>query len=278
MRIGVLTRTFARDSIEECLDAVVAHGMDCVQLNLVSLGGPALPERLDPALCDRVREATASRGIAFSAVTGVFNMIHPDVEQRREGLRRLRELARSCERLGTSVITLCTGTRDPENMWRRHPANDAPDAWDDLLVSMQEAVALAEESGVTLGIEPEVSNVVDSARKARRLLDTMGSPHLKIVMDGANIFHAGELPRMHTLLAEAFDLLGADIVLAHAKDLSRDGEAGQEAAGTGVLDYDRYLSLLRDIGYDGPLLLHSLAEEQVPASVAFLRRKLAALP
>lgn len=98
-----------------------------------------------------------------------------------------------------------------------------------------------------------------------------------IVMDGANIFHAGELPRMHALLGEAFDLLGPDIALAHAKDLSRDGEAGQQAAGTGVLDYDRYLSLLRASGYDGPLLLHSLEEAQVADSVTFLRGKLATL-
>jgi hypothetical protein len=42
------------------------------------------------------------------------------------------------------------------------------------------------------------------------------------------------------------------------------------------LDYDLYVSLLASCGYDGPLLLHSLRESQVPASVAFLRSKLAA--
>jgi sugar phosphate isomerase/epimerase len=30
------------------------------------------------------------------------------------------------------------------------------------------------------------------------------------------------------------------------------------AAGTGLLDYDHYLALLRQAGYDGPLILHSL--------------------
>jgi len=43
------------------------------------------------------------------------------------------------------------------------------------------------------------------------------------------------------------------------------------------LDYDRYLSLLHAAGYDGPLMLHSLDEEQVPTSVAFLREGLAQL-
>ena len=129
---------------------------------------------------------------------------------------------------------------------------------------------MAERHGVVLGVEPEVSNVVDSAHKARRLLDELDSPALKIVMDGANLFHAGELAHMDAVLDEAFDLLGPDIVLAHAKDLSRDGEAGQEAAGTGVLDYDHYLALLCQAGYVGPVILHGLAEAQVDDAVAFL--------
>jgi sugar phosphate isomerase/epimerase len=44
-----------------------------------------------------------------------------------------------------------------------------------------------------------------------------------------------------------------------------------------VLDYDRYLRLLRQSGYDGALILHSLEEDQVDPAVAFLRGKLAAL-
>jgi sugar phosphate isomerase/epimerase len=106
------------------------------------------------------------------------------------------------------------------------------------------------------------------------LLDTIQSPHLKVVMDGANVFHAGELPRMRAVLDETFDLLGNDIVLAHAKDLSQDGEAGHDAAGTGLLDYDYSVALLQRAGYTGPLILHSLSEAQVDDSVAFLRAKL----
>jgi sugar phosphate isomerase/epimerase len=158
-------------------------------------------------------------------------------------------------------------------MWRRHPDNDTSEAWRDMIAALREAVQIAEQYAVTLAFEPEVANVVDSAAKGRRLLDEIGSPRLKVVMDGANVFHAGDLPRMREILEEAFALLGGDIVLAHAKDLSQDGAAGHEAAGTGLLDYDLYLALLRRVAYRGPLILHALAEEQVDACVAFLRQK-----
>jgi sugar phosphate isomerase/epimerase len=253
---------------------VKAHGIGCVQLNLACCGLPSMPDRIDPELTARVSAAAGGRGIRIAAVSGTFNMIHPDVQQRRDGLRRLAILVAACRDMGTSLITLCTGSRDPDNMWRRHADNDAPAAWDDLTQSMREAIHIADAHDVRLGIEPEVSNTVDSALKARRLLDEMGSARLKIVMDGSNLFHAGELPRMREIMSEAFELLGPEIAIAHAKDLSRDGEAGHEAAGTGLLDYGHYIALLRQYQFDGPLILHNLSEQQVPGCVAFLAGKL----
>jgi len=273
MQIGIFAKTFVRPTLAETLDAVVAHGICCVQFNLACAGVPSMPDHIDPALIASIRSAMDAHDMTMAAISGTFNMIHPDLERRRDGFARLRILAAACRDLGTSVITLSTGTRDPDDMWRRHPDNDTPAAWRDLVAAMTEATQIAEEHKLTLAFEPEIANVVDSAVKGRRLLDQIGSPYLKVVMDGANLFHLGELPRMRAILEAAFDLLGADIVLALAKDLSRDGAAGHEAAGSGLLDYDWYLSLLRRVGYSGPLILHALAEHQVDSSIAFLVEK-----
>lgn len=275
MRLGIMATTFTRPTLEATLDAIVASGVQSVQFDLACAGLPTLPAQIEPARCAAIRDAFAARNLTMEALSGTFNMIHPDPTVRAQGGHRLRVLLEAAGALGTSIVTLCTGTRDPDNMWRRHPDNDMPAAWHDLLVSMREAVRGAEEAGVTLAIEPEVANVMDSAQKARRLLDEIGSPRLKVVMDGANIFHQGELPRMRELLEEAVTLLGPDIVLAHAKDLDHDGEAGHLAAGRGVLDYPLYLALLRRSGFAGALILHGLAETEVEACLAFVR---AALP
>lgn len=275
MRIGILMGTFARPTLEARLDAVKAVGLDCVQLNMGCAGLPMLPDEFPPDLVARIRREADRREITIVSLEGTFNMSHPNADHRRDGLRRLGVMASVCKPLGTSTIHLCTGTRDPDNMWRRHADNDSPEAWRDMVSCVREASGLARQADVILAFEPEVNNVVDSAKKARRLMDEVGSPHLKVTMDAANIFHAGELARMSEVLDEAFELIGRDIVLAHAKDLSRDGDAGHEAAGRGKLDYDRYLSLLHACGFRGPLLLHGLSEAQIPDCVAFLRDKLA---
>jgi len=275
IQLGILLGTFGGPTLEVRLDAVKACGLDCIQLSLDCAGLPAMPDEISPELAGRIHREAAARGITIGSVQGTFNMSHPDAEQRQTGLRRLRVLAEACPALRTSKIHICTGTRDRQNMWRRHPENDSQEAWQDMTACVREAAEIARQTGAVLGFEPEVNNVVDSAKKARRLLDEIGSPHLKVTIDPANIFHTGELPRMKEMLEEAFALLGKDIVMAHAKDLDHDGDAGHRAAGQGKLDYDRYLSLLHAQGFKGPLLLHGLSEAQVPGCVAFLRERLA---
>ena len=53
-----------------------------------------------------------------------------------------------------------------------------------------------------------------------------------------------------------------------------DGTVRHVAAGTGVLDYPNYLTLLRHIAV--PLIVHGLAETEVAGALTFLRGVLAA--
>jgi sugar phosphate isomerase/epimerase len=235
-------------------------------------GRASMPERIPAELAQRVRDAANARGLDIAAVSGTFNMAHPDPQTRADGLRRLDVLAEACPTLETGVITLCTGTRDAENMWRRHPENSTAEAWRDMRATIAEAVAIAERRGVVLAIEPEISNVVDSPKAARRLLDEIASPHLRVVIDAANLFDADDpsrqISRSDPVLGEAFDLLAPDIVLAHAKDVTDTGSFA--AAGRGDVDWERYLTLLGASGYDGALIMHGLDEAEVSDSTAFL--------
>ncbi len=278
MEIGIFTKVFERPNLTATLDAVAAAGLRAVQFNMDCAGLPEMPDSIEAELSATIRREFEARQLVMSAVSGTFNIIHPDHAQRALGMRRLRVLAAACPALGTAMITLSTGTRNRENMWRNHPDNSTPEAWQEMVESMGEIAAIGAEYGIIMALEPEVNNVVDSAHKARQLLDTLNSPFVKIVMDGANIFHDGELPQMNSILDDACALLGKDIVLAHAKDLDHDGDAGHLAAGYGMLDYGHYLRALDRAGYTGPLILHGLSEYQVSTCVDFLQRNGAQLP
>jgi sugar phosphate isomerase/epimerase len=243
-------------------------GYATVQFNMACLGLPSMPDAIPHGAAESVAQAAGEIGVTIAALSGTYNMIHPDPAVRAAGLRRLEVLAASCSATGTSLVTLCTGTRDPDDQWRAHPGNAAPDAWRDLLAEMEKALALAERHGIALGVEPELANVVDSAPRARALLDEFASPRLRIVLDPANLFEVAGEEERRRLIEEAVDLLGPDLAMAHAKDRAPDG--GFAAAGRGVIDFRHFARRLRSAGFDGPLVTHGLSAAEAPATAAFL--------
>lgn len=272
MRLGIFARTFPGHDPASVLASVAAAGYSCTQYNMTCSGLPSMPDAISPHEAARVAEASAGTGIAIVAVSGTYNMIHPDPRTRADGQRRLEVLAASCAGLSTGLITLCTGTRDPVDQWKRHPDNDTAAAWHDLLTAMEVAISIADRHDVGLGIEPELGNVVSSATKARSLIDTMQSPRLKVVMDAANLFEVATMQQQRDVVSSAIDLLADRIILAHAKDRTADG--GFTTAGKGVLDYAHYVRRLRSAGFTGSIVAHGLSAHEAGDVAMFLRERL----
>lgn len=270
MRLGIFAKTFTGTDPMTVLQAAKDAGYAAVQYNMACSGLGAMPDALTDAQAKAVEQASAATGVAIAAVSGTYNMIHPDPAVRTIGLRRLGVLIDHAATIGTGMVTLCTGTRDPEDQWRHHPDNTTPEAWRDLLEEMDKACTLADDKGVKLGIEPELANVIDGAAKARRLIDSLQSPALAIVLDPANLFEVAPLAQQRDILSHAVDLLADRIAMAHAKD--RDPSGGFVAAGQGVVDFPHFLNRLRAAGFDGDLVTHGLTAAEAPSVAALLAR------
>lgn len=275
MQIGIFAKTFLRPSLDEILKAVKGAGIDYVQFNMTCAGLSSLPVVIPDATCRAISDSMRNAGVTMSAVSGTFNTIHPDSGVRADGIARVCHLISKCSMLGTDTVTLCTGTRDADNMWKYHPDNETAAAWTDLVATLSELCAAAERHVVTLAIEPEKVNVISDAQKALKVIKDVGSDSLKVVIDPANLFTHGNIRDMDRVLEEAITLLSPHIVLAHAKDIDPADPEIRLPAGVGCLNYKAYIRLLCEIGYSGPLILHGLTEEDVPASVEFLSRHLA---
>ncbi|GLS88166.1 epimerase [Cypionkella aquatica] len=268
MRLGIFAKTFAGSDPATVLAASKAAGFACVQYNMACSGLAAMPDSLSAGDVAAVTAASAATGVAIAAVSGTYNMIHPDPKVRAKGLARLEILLTHARAMGTGMVTLCTGTRDAEDQWRHHPDNASPEAWRDLLDEMAKACALAEAHGIKLGIEPELANVVDAAPRARLLIDTLQSSALAIVLDPANLFEVATLQEQRDLLARSVDLLADRIAMAHAKD--RDGAGGFATAGKGVVDFPHFLGRLKAAGFDGDLVTHGLAADEAAGVARYL--------
>jgi len=270
MQLGIFAKTFAGAGPATVLAAARRAGYATVQYNMSCSGLPSMPDAIEPAVAAAVGAQSKAQGVSMAAVSGTYNMIHPDPSVRGAGHARLEAIAGACAAMGTRLITLCTGTRDAKDMWHEHPDNHTAEAWRDLVESMRAAIAIADRHDLDLGIEPELANVIDSAAKAKALIDEIGSPRLRIVLDPANLFEVQPVEQQRRIVADAIELLADRISLAHAKDRHADGRFA--TAGTGVLDYAHYLWCLRGAGFDGPLITHGLAESEAPGVAQFLER------
>lgn len=275
MQIGIFAKSFPGTDPATVLRASAEAGYDGVQYNMACSGQEPMPEAISDEAASAVGSAAKATGLHIYAVSGTYNMVHPDPAIRQEGDRRLEVLAASCRFLGTGLVTLCTGTLDPHDQWRAHPDNSSPDAWRDLLQAFETAIGIAERHDILLGVEPELANIVSSASQAARLIGELQSPRIRIVLDPANLFEVASLEGQRRLISEAVNLLGDRLSMAHAKDRLASGDFA--AAGKGVVDFPHFFRVLKTAGFDGPVVTHGLSAAEAPGVAAFLRKTLEAV-
>ncbi|RWC50753.1 MAG: sugar phosphate isomerase/epimerase [Mesorhizobium sp.] len=269
MRLGIFAKTFPGTEPAAVLAVVRQAGYDTTQFNLACAGLPSMPDVVPAEAIASIRAAAQSGGVSLAALSGTYNMAHPDKAVRDDGIRRLAVVIEAAAALEIPLVTLCTGSRNAADQWAYHPDNTMPAAWSDMAAGMEKALALAGDAGVDLGIEPEQANIVTSAKDATRLIAEMGSRHLKIVLDPANLFEHATPDEARAIVAAAIDKAAGHIAMAHAKDRFGDGRFA--TAGQGIVDFPDFVARLKAADFDGSLVSHGLSADEAPHVAAFLR-------
>ena len=276
MCTGVCTTDFEHEgqplrNADSLFALIRSYGFEAVQFAFSSIaetgfvpnGEIEIPASIPYAAVLQADRAARKYDLPIEVINGTFNMAHPDSAVREEGLRRFAVLVDAASALGAKYISLCSGSRNAAHLWTWSPDNDTQEAWDAMFDTISRAVALAEKGGITLAIESEAANIIDTPENARRVMDEVGSPNLKMILDCANLFHRGKAhpENLQDVIGHAFDLFGKDIVIAHGKDI-REGD-GIEFCGTGrgIVDFAFTARKLREAGYTGDMFLHGIYDE-----------------
>ncbi len=268
MKLGIFAKTFPGATPQAVLEAAEDAGYASVQYNMACSGIGALPRVIESSVADAVLEASTRTGVAVAAVSATYNMIHPEPSIREAGRHSFGTIAAAASRMGTSLLTVCTGSGDVRDQWRHHPDNDTEAAWTRLCQEFELLLEMAERHDILIGVEPELANVVSSARRARRLIDSMGSDRIRIVLDAANLFEQESIEERRAIIEKSVDLLADRIEMAHAKDRQADGSFA--TAGRGVIDFRHYLAVLERAGFAGSLVAHGLEAHEAAGVAAFL--------
>jgi sugar phosphate isomerase/epimerase len=287
MQFGIFTQYFSYP-VRESARRIRALGFDAVQLNLEFADWRFEPGLSSRAECRRVRDIFDGEGLAVAAIAGYVNLVAPDAERREGNLARLRAILAHARDLGSPLVATETGSRHPDDDWAPHPENDSPATLDALAETVAALARVAREEGAVLLLEPTVGNVIDTAAKARALLDRVGSPYVALVADPANLIDGGNIDRAAAVVEASLDLLAGPVRLAHAKDFRRVDGAPRErhhhatdpvlyggveypAPGLGDLDCGRYLAWLAEACPDAPVIIEHTAEADAARALAYLR-------
>jgi sugar phosphate isomerase/epimerase len=222
--------------LEAALRVLAEEGIPSVELRTV-FGKNVL--ELTDAEADRCRAMVQAAGLGVSGVAspvGKSELGRPaGYEEGR--LARALELAR---RLGTSRVRVFSFYPDP--------GTEPEAALEEAVRRIRAWVRRAEAAGVLLLLENEVGLVGDVPARCGRILEEVGSPHLRFAWDPANFVRSG----VARPFAAGWALLGSYVACAHVKDCRADGTHTPAGQGDG-----QWPELLAALGARGgvPLVL-----------------------
>src|SRR3982074_3909207 len=96
MNLGIFAKTFPRETVGEIFAAVRGCDYSCTQFNMSCVGLASLPTNVGDETVDKILSAAANEKVELSALSGTFNMAHPDSRITAAGLASLEVLAAGC--------------------------------------------------------------------------------------------------------------------------------------------------------------------------------------
>jgi sugar phosphate isomerase/epimerase len=270
MQLGIFAKTFAGSDPASVLRAARTAGFSVVQYNMACSGLPSLPKSIAPDVARALKAASETTGLSIAAVSATANLVHPDIAVRTSGIACVKAIIAAASLMGSSVVTLCTGTRDAADPWKHHPDNRDKAAWRDLHAAFDQLEPIAAQYDVMLGIEPEHGNIIADAALAHHFLTERSGAPIGIIFDPANLVTGHEFSSWASMIAAAIDMLGGHIIMAHAKDVNAQGHV--KAAGFGQIDFLQLIHRLHGAKFVGPLITHGLDAADAPQVAFHLRQ------
>jgi len=262
LKMGVITDGISRD-LEYALKVMAEERVEYAELQFIwdKEVGDQTPEEIR-----RIRDLVAQYGVNVSCISrhnfaGLLVMAtEPEDEAYKkhlEGLKRCIDMAKG---LGTDLVRIMS-CRKEMIIFGYNGAEEwvaSTGSWDKLLKLMEAPVRLAEDEGVTLVVETGNNAMITSGYLAKKLIDDLGTEHLKILWDIPNTLYCTEVP-----YPDAYEEIKDCIGHIHIKDCKADiARATVRFCPLGQGDMAPYLegiagALKRD-GYQGVISIESV--------------------
>lgn len=268
--VGARLHDYGKGTPDELFARVSADGFAAVQLAYKKCV-PTVKGYADitEALVNDTIAAEKAHNIQV-AVLGTYVELAINDARRLQNVADFKSQLAVCKALGAG----CIGT-ETTKMCDQPAGTTREEAQELLCRSLAEILPVAEELGVTVGVEPVTYHSMNSAAATRHILDTMRSPNLKVIFDLSNLVDADNVNVQDRIWNDIGELVGDKIVAVHFKGqaFNPDGSLLHTSLEDSLTDYAGAFAMLRQLPQE---VLPVLREEAVPAraasDIAFMRR------
>lgn len=268
--VGARLHDYGKGTPDELFARVSADGFAAVQLAYKKCV-PTVKSYADitEALVNDTIAAEKAHNIQV-AVLGTYVELAINDARRLQNVADFKSQLAVCKALGAG----CIGT-ETTKMCDQPAGTTREEAQELLCRSLAEILPVAEELGVTVGVEPVTHHSMNSAAATRHILDTMRSPNLKVIFDLSNLVDADNVNAQDRIWNDIGELVGDKIVAVHFKGqaFNPDGSLLHTSLEDSLTDYAGAFAMLRQLPQE---VLPVLREEAVPAraasDIAFMRR------
>ena len=217
-KLGVITDGISRE-FEHALSVMNETGLEYAELQYLwekevgDLNDAEMAKAQSLTKAHNVRVSCISRHNFVGMLVGATEVGDANYNRHMDGLRRCIDMA---QELDANLVRIMSFRREMI-LFGSSGADHwvtSKGAWDKLLKLLEAPVELAEEKNIQLVLETGNNAMVPSAWLGRKLIDEMGSEHLRILWDPANSLYANE-----PTYPDGWDALkGGYIVHFHIKD------------------------------------------------------------
>lgn len=272
VRYGICNELFGDWPLARACDMAAACGYAGIELAPFTLA--TRPSDLDASARGEIRRTIARAGLDciglhwLLARTEGLHVVHPDADVRGRTVGHLSDLARLCHDLGGRVLVF--GSPKQRCLL---PGVTPAAAFDHLREVCTRLVPVLEATDTVLAIEPlsaAETDVLTTAAEACRLIDAVGSPHVRLHLD------------VKAMASETMPM--PDIILAGARYLEHlhANDENLQGPGFGAVDFTPIFQALDDVRYAGWVSVEAFdyapgPERLARESIAYMRRIEAAL-
>jgi sugar phosphate isomerase/epimerase len=228
------------------------------------------PHTTTKAEAQRVRDLLAGEGLLLFQATGYWQrLVAIDENERREAVKTLQAALRLASWLGARGIDTGPGSMNPDGPWFPHPDNWTDQARQQLVKTLKECKATAEDVGVYLSLEAHQLVTLQTPEITKEILDEVGSYWVRCDYDSANWITLPEIYDTGTAVNHHFDVLGEHIVSCHAKDIWVENRLAVHlqdgCPGKGNMDFKTLFQRIEALSPDYPVIVEGAATDDLPA-------------